>query len=1101
VLDYTDTIHNRDIKYALEEINNIKEYVLNDITPQKLLKNIPHPTEKELREAQAFIDYLYTKDGTKEFLALSLTNQDFMNYLSDIKIDKVKKFANKERIKALEEQTKDQKFIGRMIDTIFDLLVRLYKKILEALHLKMSVDKNLNASEAMHTLALSMANAHGNMVKKSFIDPAITAMNTYTNDVNRKVFEYISKKALPKWHEAFKNTKSDTTAIVLGLPLLMSYAVTFTAFNTDTAKETVAAFSRTTGMVTEIIGKGYRGTTYNLFKQSIIDPDKFDRELQALAIMSKKIDSYREDKATAVADFLIKSFSRRLDDNENKSITRAILMTDMQSLLDDKKTIDEQTDYLYKVVSSKEFRNKEIKKNADFLENAVGDSATLFINKAKILANAMVTGSHGLIDMNAHQIAGKINNREIVSKIDKLATLYAIELSDKKDIDNVANLIQNEKTGIVSLLSLHKKYVEESQIIHTKTSNSFFPKGYVKNETDNSVVMEIAPYDKKEEMKINGYKLKKTFVQNGVKLGFYVNKFNVSTNWNKATMRLTSKSLIDGKSMNGIINELHPPKSKDDKIAYYLTRKYNAQMLTEKLSMNDKLRKKRYSIREIRELWNKDYAIEASYSKNGSINNIYIRPSYDLMRKEANKEEKGIYLLSRMVANNYDIKETEKLNNDMVETVYNDFRRNMAKGTKIVKEDKSKKDKKTGRYLERYKYRITKDNVFKGPGYYVIAKNSDVDEFRDAWHRIPPAMLDQIKKQNKKLIEEYPEEFKDLPIDAMIVRKDNMYAVFGYNEPTITNFVSKFPMTRRILRTFEEIWKEIVNLAKVDIVVRTTDVLYGNIMSNIVSAIALGYSPIKVLQHTLDNAIDVRDYFRNENEIQRLSIKRDSVGLTEEETKRLNILKQRQLSSSVNEMMQKGLFNSINEDLALADNNANKATQSKLLLDRAYEKLPGFFQDTISTLYVTDRSDLYNKLMTVMRMSDAIAKSTIIQLRKNDVAAGKLKMTEQEIYNEANDIFVDYNLPDDKLLQYLNNVGVFMFTRYFTRIQRAIKNSFYKNPSSFVMWITLANMMGIDNIGRQFPLVKNFDALTYDSETILDHFLTPTALEYLGIVE
>jgi len=59
------------------------------------------------------------------------------------------------------------------------------------------------------------------------------------------------------------------------------------------------------------------------------------------------------------------------------------------------------------------------------------------------------------------------------------------------------------------------------------------------------------------------------------------------------------------------------------------------------------------------------------------------------------------------------------------------------------------------------------------------------------------------------------------------------------------------------------------------------------------------------------------------------------------------------------------------------------------------------------------------------------------------------KRTIEKFLREVRDTFINYVKPDDPFMQYLNDMGLFLFTKYAIRITRVAKNLITKHPLRF----------------------------------------------------
>jgi hypothetical protein len=73
-------------------------------------------------------------------------------------------------------------------------------------------------------------------------------------------------------------------------------------------------------------------------------------------------------------------------------------------------------------------------------------------------------------------------------------------------------------------------------------------------------------------------------------------------------------------------------------------------------------------------------------------------------------------------------------------------------------------------------------------------------------------------------------------------------------------------------------------------------------------------------------------------------------------------------------------------------------------------------------------------------------------------------MTEKDALSRSIDSFIMYDVPMHPLLQYADDTGLFMFTKYFLRIQRVLRTLYHENPARVAAGLMLDNTMGLGPI-------------------------------------
>jgi hypothetical protein len=116
------------------------------------------------------------------------------------------------------------------------------------------------------------------------------------------------------------------------------------------------------------------------------------------------------------------------------------------------------------------------------------------------------------------------------------------------------------------------------------------------------------------------------------------------------------------------------------------------------------------------------------------------------------------------------------------------------------------------------------------------------------------------------------------------------------------------------------------------------------------------------------------------------------------------------------------------------------------------------------TIYMAHDTKLYQGVHRVTQLSDFVARYTLYQHLTNQ----KTKpLTKEEAIQEASDAFINYDIPMHRNLQYLDDMGIMMFTKYFLRIQKVLVKNLRDNPGRVIGSILMANYFGLGQTVHQ----------------------------------
>jgi hypothetical protein len=197
-------------------------------------------------------------------------------------------------------------------------------------------------------------------------------------------------------------------------------------------------------------------------------------------------------------------------------------------------------------------------------------------------------------------------------------------------------------------------------------------------------------------------------------------------------------------------------------------------------------------------------------------------------------------------------------------------------------------------------------------------------------------------------------------------------------------------------------------------------------------------------------------------------------------------------NSPVRELIRRGMFQSITEEI---DTQADPYSYASALTNKVNE-FAGKNKVLSSALvgasavgrytYMTDDTSMYKLLLKTTQYSDFVARQAVFKY-KTEVEG----ISKDETENLVRDLFVNYDLPDHQILQYMNETGISMFTKYPMRMLRVIFKMMKGRPVEGLMLIMLEDFM---NMNIDDPTDMGFNILNSPFSIVEDAF-TQSGLE------
>ena len=364
-------------------------------------------------------------------------------------------------------------------------------------------------------------------------------------------------------------------------------------------------------------------------------------------------------------------------------------------------------------------------------------------------------------------------------------------------------------------------------------------------------------------------------------------------------------------------------------------------------------------------------------------------------------------------------------------------------------------------------FREAKANFAKNPNEFVLLDFDNPD----------PVVQETMKLLPYSFRKEIIKHFGD---GVVPVHKSVYTSMFGFRAYSIANMFDKLydpeqklnlaeKLITGIFRAFskekarqravqlEKLIQDFMSVIKDYIVVRSGRVLLGNIISNILLLSLHGVNPIKILQDSIFAWRNSNRYTKTLAKVNYLNTRlfgltnKQEIGLIKRELKTL----QRELDNNpMHEFMQAGLMSTIVEELTNQDNKYKTPIQKSM--DKYLNKIPQPIRSTFSTLTIDKGTLLHNFLSDAVQFSDLSAKYV---LTKHNMDKG---MDIANAIYESQINFINYDMPTNQFLDYMNRMGFMIFTKYFLRFQKVMLKLFNKMPVT-----ALAQHYAIEQLGGQ----------------------------------
>lgn len=1055
-------LHNKGpLANTLIEMHKLYEKASKEITVEKLIERGEDPAR-----AKRNWEYVFNnKDGNgiSEFMAYGMTNEPMKKALSEMKLD------NKTTV------VKGEGIWSKMAQ----LLVDLYDGIRKWMHLERDKD---TADEKLGWLVSKMWAHNNQAVDNSRLDKKV-------QEIGAAAREEVDARFVTAMIGAGSIIDDGVSFLASGDNIVSNSIATVQTIykhylNPWMTQNQIAARAHAMKAFEEKFedwNMGWlfkqEGTLMNLLN-NIQEFDSVKKVVEQFGLLNQKLDQARETRIAAIGKDILNKLDE-LKRKDQETLTKSLLDLDIRVLYKEYGTdglkelmedqgkveaeINRKIEELDKLIENKGIMNyykAQTQMLGKYLVTHVGDK-TLNRNAADI-ARMVGAGQDKAVNREPNLKVGD-NFNKVRALIDEIASLEGIWNTDQDTKTRTAEIIESHTDGVKEIISYHQMYADDNKVYrHVHQIKDTVVKGELKDLSATYKDHMIAPSGTeadKRAMKKKGFKY---YGETGVTgVGIYVSNVAGTASYEKqAVAKINEKKRLH--NMVGVGNLLAVDKE--------------AAVANTKVEVNKKIAEHGRSIEEQMKTGTAPEmdGFVPIRDKGDNVVNFGITVNKDLYADAMQQDRKAPITLGKMIA---EIKEKEMagvLNAKVLGAIYDDM------DTNYVKDGSSKNGRE---YIE------IGPNATTKPG-------SIAEEYsKEIWKNMPQNIRAKILQRGKG--EKY-----------IAVRRDLADMYFGSRAPSILN--ARLPFTERTIKQnllkhnlgaavksiqlAGDIWEELVSMIKVDVVIKTGEVIIDNIWSNFNYSVALGQWPWEVAAGQAKMFKATKDYLDTGKQMIELENKIKRRIDPRENAIKLKQLRERQQDNAVHPLMEAGLFTAVLEDISMKDLQTDSRFDK--FADKYLEKIPEVIRDGAAAVYMTERTPLFRMNMMAVQYSDFVARANRYHYL---LAQGQ---THQTALKMVTDEFVNYNLIAGKGFRWADKMGIGMFFKYFFGASKNMAHKLKNRPTAMLGMDLLLDMPNPSD-----AMVWNKDMMynVYDPIDILfdktrQNLMPPSLLENLGLI-
>ena len=786
-------------------------------------------------------------------------------------------------------------------------------------------------------------------------------------------------------------------------------------------------FKRRQGIVAGLVTEA-RGATDNnqVFHELLRETNRHEQERKHVI-----------DETAAMVRSAFVNDGQDLSREQREALTRALIRTDAASLLD-YYSVSQIAD----LVSDPEELENQLRAHESELNST---DRHYYIKSARDLGYHLATGENvgDNLMLNARNIAYMSNTPKKVTgvdsniermlpTIDRLVTLNALKYLNDDIRATALDVIRTELrregvNGVETILKLHKDLQKDALQTSFGNEQVHFIKGYVKEIYDPRREIVIASLEEGLELEAMGYK----------------KVSNVQPDPADPDTTIKAMYLIRDKGLNPHLTGIFSytgKRAKGSRIHSGLTR-VNGEGVNQ-YSQNKNTKVQQETQQRIAAMFKPDANYNPAKRKqnrlvpvlnpNGDAVNFRYMMRDEVRDQQLDRDNQIDTVLGAMAGSTLDKVNTAEHNKIAVQALYDQYQ---------------------GEYAS------------KPESYIEVSPNSPDEKIRETYNLLP--------NETKQAIKEVWGQ------DGMQVRIDLYDINFGYRKYSLSDIFDKDDQHRSIMEGLfadfvevffgkkaalriaqaEDVWQELVRLTKDILVIKNLFTLLGNVSSNVSLLLWMGVSPKDIIKQHSTAIRGLINYQRDRKELSRLqrSISMGTVSgpVLVEAQNRIVELEDAIARNPMKELIDAGLFQTIVEDVDNDDDRFSYTSRLSQFMEGKTQWLPDEVKSVGKTLLMTHDTPAYKLLSQATSMSDFVARYTLHQ----HMTTRKVNpLGTRESIQLAVDAFVNYDIPSHRSLQYLNDMGLVWFTKYYIRIQKVLMHLYRDNPGRSIAMVTLENL-------------------------------------------
>lgn len=987
---------------SAKELREVFRNVTAQITRDSFLSDPSTATASEKAIAQRKLlyvkgqDALNAKEQVERFAALAATSAEFRGIIENL---------SNERKSTREGNLFEQ--MMAILENIFRVMTGKYLGTANSNN-ALEVDTLLNRLDIINNNARKNTQNKLDIAYVKSLRVVTAPLNKVTDTLINGLFKAVdfSESKLPAVNSLATGLRAISKARVTGLDNIGEQAIMNNA-SRSSASNTSGRLNGWGEFLNELVRtKGMKATVEEMIR------------------MTNKVGQLRDTVKKNTIKAVNAAFTndgKDLTVEESNSLTQVLLRPDMSSLLSNGYQIAK----VMKLIRDSAARKAEIVRLEGIIYGFSNGNDMLLQTKSLAMYMAKEQTSEHLVK-NAENIAIGMGswyetdmsrmNTDIRDAVDSLASLYAFEYTDSNHRNTLIDLMSREEEGVKAVLQAHKDIAKAAKDEFKDNAYSYI-KGY-------------APQLTNERKSL-------VFAENRAEITRLENEgwVKVST----GQLHQDSSDKTDARTLmyhNDMLYQDYVSGALDMKDTHAKgTNIYTLNSIQDlQRTEQEKLRARRVRANNSSYL-NYDPRIGAKstliagYNSEGVVTRYSYEMSGDLRDTYLERNNNGLEMLGIMQSDAKFKPAIVESQQAVAQAMYEDFVKSYGTDPRqyVTLDPKSKDPKVQTMYrMMPYAFKQEATKLF-GEGNPIVVRSNVYNAVFGFRAYSLTEMFDKITGEKNGL-------------EKLIT--------------TIVTAIFKDKSKMRVLQA-ERAWQAGMTKIKDFIVIRNHEVLVGNVVANSLLLALHGVPPSQQAKDMISVWRNGGDYRKLASRIVAIDTELSINQSRPKEISRLkrerNIAMQELEQNPMHPFMEAGLMSTIVEDVSTLQED----TSFKSDFEKKVEQVEGYIPEQIRTAFewaiMSPGTPLHEFMKHSTQFSDLAAKYSLANHQMKQGTSMKDAIT------VAQDNFINYDVPTGKGIDYMNRMGLFMFTKFFIRFQQVLMNMLNKKAGS-----TIAQHVGIE---------------------------------------